>query len=165
MNKMEKYKIIENFLPSPELIKLQNIFNSTQIDWYYIKDINTHVSKDALGVYFVHTAYEEGKASKFMHLFSSLLVRLDMKALVRIKVNLYPRTPKLETHTKHKDYNFPHTGAIFYLNTNNGKTILEDGTQISSIANRILLFDASTAHSSTSTTDSKVRLNINLNYK
>ena len=161
---MKKEKVIDNFLPSAELIKLQDTFNSGSMDWYYIKDINMNVSKDSLGVYFVHIAYKEGRASRFMHVFSPILMRLNIKSLTRIKVNLYPRTPKLEVHAAHVDYNHPHTGAIFYLNTNNGKTILEDGTRIASIANRVLIFDASTKHSSTSTTDSKARFTININY-
>ena len=161
---MKKEKVIDNFLPPAELIKLQDTFNSGSMDWYYIKDINMNVSKDSLGVYFVHIAYKEGRASRFMHVFSPILMRLNIKSLTRIKVNLYPRTPKLEVHAAHVDYNHPHTGAIFYLNTNNGKTILEDGTRIASIANRVLIFDASTKHSSTSTTDSKARFTININY-
>ena len=161
---MKKGKVIDNFLPPAELIKLQDTFNSGSMDWYYIKDINMNVSKDSLGVYFVHIAYKEGRASRFMHVFSPILMRLNIKSLTRIKVNLYPRTPKLEVHAAHVDYNHPHTGAIFYLNTNNGKTILEDGTKIDSVANRVLLFDPSKKHSSTSTTDNKVRVNININY-
>ena len=159
------HKIIDNFLPPRNLIKLQAVINSGEFDWYYVEDINTNVPKDSLASYFVHVAYYQGTASKYIHIFSSILERLEIKALIRIKVNLYPRTHALEIHTPHIDENYPHTGAIFYLNTNDGKTILEDGTKIDSVANRVLLFDASKKHSSTSTTDNKVRVNININYK
>jgi hypothetical protein len=158
------HKIIDNFLPPRNLIKLQAVINSGEFDWYYVEDINTNVPKDSLASYFVHVAYYQGTASKYIHIFSSILERLEIKALIRIKVNLYPRTHALEIHTPHIDENYPHTGAIFYLNTNDGKTILEDGTKIDSVANRILLFNASKKHSSTSTTDNKVRVNININY-
>jgi|TARA_R100000656_G_scaffold81197_1_gene59482 hypothetical protein len=158
------YKIIDNFLPPRNLLKLQNTINVGEFDWYYMEDINTNAPKDSLASYFVHVAYYQGKASKYIHIFSSILERLEIKALIRIKVNLYPRTHALEIHSPHIDENFPHTGAIFYLNTNDGKTILEDGTKIDSVANRVLLFDASKKHSSTSTTDNKVRVNININY-
>ena len=152
-------------------------YNIILIDPLYIIDsnlthniVNQHPERipsffNDLGTYFVHQVYCEGRASRFMHIFSSILSRLDMKSLMRIKVNLYPRTPTLEVHAAHTDYDYPHTGAVFYLNTNNGNTILEDGTRIASIANRVLLFDASTPHSSTSTTDSKARFNININYE
>ena len=35
---------------------------------------------------------------------------------------------------------------IYYINTNNGYTKLEDGTKVMSVANRLLLFDGSTSH-------------------
>ena len=164
MNKIT-HTIRDNFLPQRELIKLQATLHSPDFDWYYMKHINGKAAQDSLGSYFVHLAYYQGKASRFMHIFSSILSRLNMKSLMRIKVNLYPRTPTLEVHAAHTDYDYPHTGAVFYLNTNNGKTILADGTRIASIANRVLLFDASTPHSSTSTSDSKARFNININYE
>ena len=41
---------------------------------------------------------------------------------------------------------------------------LEDGTKIDSIANRILLFDSSKKHCSTTTTNTFARINININF-
>jgi LmbE family N-acetylglucosaminyl deacetylase len=38
------------------------------------------------------------------------------------------------------------------------------GAEIKSIENRVLLFDPSTEHHSTTCTDQKVRININFNY-
>ena len=75
-----------------------------------------------------------------------------------------PSTPKIVYHDPHVDIPWQHKGAIFYVNTNNGVTVLEDGTEIESIENRLLLFDSSKEHSSTSCTDAKVRVNINFNY-
>ena len=77
---------------------------------------------------------------------------------------MYPSTPKIVYHDPHVDIPWQHKGAIFYVNTNNGVTVLEDGTEIESIENRLLLFDSSKEHSSTSCTDAKVRVNINFNY-
>ena len=59
---------------------------------------------------------------------------------------------------------FPHKGFLFYVNTNNGFTILEDGTKVESIANRALFFDSSKSHKSTTCTDEDIRVNININY-
>jgi len=50
--------------------------------------------------------------------------------MIRVKANLYPKDEKFIEHDWHIDYNFNHNGAIFYVNTNNGYTILEDGTKI-----------------------------------
>jgi hypothetical protein len=87
-----------------------------------------------------------------------------MLKLIRIKGNVYLNTKTKITHEKHVDYNYPHKGAIYYINTNNGKTILNDEVEIDSIENRLLIFNPSIPHSSTSTTDSKFRMNINFNY-
>ena len=84
--------------------------------------------------------------------------------LVRVKANLYLRTDEIVHNDNHIDYEFEHTAAILYVKTNDGLTILEDGTECESIANRLLLFDASKPHHSTSCTDQKRRVNININY-
>ena len=162
--KQQAYKIIDNFLRPSELRFIQSVITSSDFDWYYVKDITSNSPQDSLAIYFAHVVYHQGKASKFIPVFSPLLTRLKIKSLIRIKANLYPRPPTVELHTPHIDEDFPHAGAIFYLNTNNGKTILEDGTKIDSVANRVLLFDPSKKHSSTSATDSKIRLNVNINY-
>ena len=80
------------------------------------------------------------------------------------KRNLYPNQNKFIEHDTHIDYDEPHQAAIYYINTNNGYTKLEDGTKVSSIANRMLFFDGSKNHQSTNCTDEKIRLNINFNY-
>ena len=84
--------------------------------------------------------------------------------MLRVKVNLYPNTEILHEHAMHVDTDFPHSGAILSLNTCDGYTKLEDGTKIDSVANRILLFDASEKHCSTTTTNVPARMNININY-
>ena len=73
-------------------------------------------------------------------------------------------TVHLMQQDDHVDYDFPHRGAIFYLNTNNGLTILEDTIEIKSIENRLLIFDASRPHHSTTCSDDKCRVNVNFNF-
>ena len=92
------------------------------------------------------------------------LVIQEGSKLIRVKANLYLRTDEIEHHDNHIDYDFENTAAILYINTNNGLTVLEDGTECESVANRLLLFDASKPHHSTTCTDEKRRININVNY-
>lgn len=158
------YNIIDDFLPKNEFMAIDSVLSSDDFDWYYVSQINRLQDKDDLTSYFIHIVFSEGKASRYMHIFSPVFSRLKIKSLIRIKANLYPRTSIIEKHAPHCDYLFPHMGAILYLNTNNGKTILEDGTEIDSVKNRLLIFDSSKYHSSTSTTDTKARINININY-
>ena len=93
-----------------------------------------------------------------------LLEKLGEGPLLRIKSNLYPNTEILHEHPMHTDYSFSHSAAILSLNTCDGYTKLEDGRKINSVANRILLFDASEEHCSTTTTNVFARVNININY-
>ena len=93
-----------------------------------------------------------------------IINKIEPISLIRIKGNMYHRTETLQEHGQHIDYTFPHKGAIFSINTNNGYTKLHDGTIVDSVANRMLLFDSSLPHNSTSCTNEKTRVNINFNY-
>ena len=64
----------------------------------------------------------------------------------------------------HVDNFDPHLAGIFSLNTCDGYTKFENGTKIESIANRFFLFDGSTKHASTTTTNVPARFNINFNF-
>jgi len=165
-----KHKIIDNFLPDEIFNKLEFIiFESKHFPWYFQADINTHHNKqlksDDKTWYMTHIIYHNINAqSSYFNDFKVILNELDVKALIRMKVNFYPSTEKLDIHKKHVDYSFPHKGFILYFNSCDGYTILEDGTKIESIRNRALLFDSSSPHRSTSCTNTKGRFNININY-
>jgi hypothetical protein len=161
----DKYKLIDNFLPQEEFLRLKNILLGADFPWYYNDIINDfHENNKDLTCYFTHNIFNHSVHSNYFKLFEPILNKIECKALIRIKANLYPRTDKIEMHEPHCDYNYTHKGAILYINTNNGKTILTNGTKIDSIENRMLFFESHKKHSSTSTTSEKVRININFNY-
>ena len=81
-----------------------------------------------------------------------------------MKINAYPYTEEVHEHNNHIDYSFKHTGAIFSLNTCDGYTKLKNGRKIESVANRLLLFDSSKEHCSTTTSSTELRYNINFNF-
>ena len=89
---------------------------------------------------------------------------IDIKALVRVKCNLYTRTEKIVQHDMHKDYDYSHTACILGINDCDGFTIFENGDKIESKANRMLIFDGLDKHCSTTCTDKKARININFNF-
>jgi len=158
------YQVIDNFLDKENFLKIKNLLESSNFPWYYQHVINHNHSKKDLNCYFTHLLYtlETGFSHSF-NVVKPIINKLKIKSLIRIKANLYPRTLKIEKHKKHIDYNFLHKAAIYYINTNNGKTILND-TEIDSVENRLLIFKAHLPHSSTSTTNFKTRININFNY-
>ena len=88
----------------------------------------------------------------------------NFKTMIRIKINAYPYTNTVKEHEEHIDFDYEHIGAVFSLNSCDGYTKLADGTKVESVANRIVFFDASKKHQSTTTSNAKLRYNINFNF-
>ena len=80
-----------------------------------------------------------------------------------MKVNLYTKTHKLYYHDSHRDYGFNHKGCVYSINTCDGGTVIDDSLY-ESVANRMLFFDPSQPHHSTTCTNTKRRVNLNINY-
>ena len=110
--------------------------------------------------------------SKFIHEMGKLL---NAKKLYRCKLNYGMRTVESTIGGWHNDYKIEKNWskemnnaipdmkiALFYLNTNNGYTILEDGTKIESIENRLAIFDNTVIHTDCSQTDIQGRLVLNI---
>jgi len=163
---MNKYKVIDNFLNKQDFLKIKEIVESDDFPYFLQKDI-VHINENnnELNCYFTHNIFNQVNGfSSYYKLFLPLFEKINYKALIRVKGNLYPRTEKLEQHEPHVDYDYEHKGAIFSINTNDGGTILNGNEKVDSIENRILFFDPSKEHSSTTTTNAKYRMNININY-
>ena len=159
-----KYKVIDNFLEEDYFDSLVSLLG--KIPWFFQREINPNhdVAEDNL-FYMIHMFYDGNvPMSPFYDKLIPLLEKLEAKSLIRVKANLYPNTEILHEHPMHSDYDFFHSGAILSLNTCDGYTKLKDGTKIDSVANQILLFDASEEHCSTTTTNISARINININY-
>ena len=164
-----KYKIIDNLMDKDDFKNLQSLVMSSDVPWYFTKDINTSPGYDSNNYqsYFAHQIFNPRLDYVYSTLYKDFYVfveLLGMKSLRRAKLNLYMRTDKIEEHNPHTDYPYEHKGCVFSFNTCDGYTKLEDGTKIESVANRALIFDASKSHSSTSTTNAKGRFNVNFNY-
>ena len=158
-----RHKIIKNFLPQDVFNKIQADLTNSFFPWYF----NNTISHESLDddFYFTHIFYNHRKVnSEYYENIKPILNLLKPRALMRIKANLYYRTPTLNEHPEHMDYDFPHKGAIYYINDNDGYTVLKGKHRIKSEANSLLLFDPSEPHNSTSCTDAKARININFNY-
>ena len=184
MNKID-YGVIDNFIPSDAFDELKTFLlssgergkgkqnDSEKLPWYHTPAgyaVNRDFKKpDSTRnwrlFYLTHMIYSDTITSPYYErILSHCCEQLDIKSLIRVKINMYPNTEKIYEHGMHFDYHFPHKGAILSINTCDGYTKFEDGTKIDSVANRLLLFDASKLHSSTTTTNQPVRINININF-
>ena len=165
--------IIDDFLSQEDFEEVRDliVFN-WDFDWYFQKEVNyagTDCTKDFWNWYGTHMFYNKDSPAddcdilydKFIPRFKEMGI---FRSLMRIKGNFYPHTETLREHAPHIDYEYSHVGALYSLNTCDGFTKLYDGTKVDSVANRILIFDASTLHNSTTTTTSAGRFNINFNF-
>ena len=171
--KKTKYKIIDNFLEEKDFKIIEDVLQGPDFPWFVCQSVASPLDKrvtdysklNPKDFYFVHQfAYISGRNSQYYNMLIPIFQKLKPFALNRVKGNLYPSSESKFTHGYHIDMPIKHKGAIYYVNTNNGYTILEDGTKIESIKNRILLFDPSKPHTSTNCTDVYARINININY-
>jgi hypothetical protein len=164
--KITPYEVIDNYLPRKQFEAIRDMMiKNKDFPWFYSPDVTyTGIEIDET-MYFTHIFYNNHTAnSQYLEKLDALLRAIQPKALLRIKGNLYPNIGEKKSNEPHKDYEFDHKGAIYYINTNNAPTILEDGTEIEAVENRILFFNPSKMHNSTFCTDQKVRVNININY-
>lgn len=162
---MNNYKIIDNFLDKEDFINIKNKIESYDFPYYLQKQININHNKNDLSCYFTHMLFDQNSGfSSYFHIVQPLITKLKAKALIRVKANIYLKTEKVEKNEPHIDYEYEHKGAIFSINTNDGGTILNGNEKVDSIENRILFFNPAKKHSSTTTTNSKYRMNININY-
>ena len=54
--------------------------------------------------------------------------------------------------------------AIYYVNSNDGYTLFEDGTKVESVGNRLVRFPTNIKHTGTTCTDANRRVLINFNW-
>ena len=54
--------------------------------------------------------------------------------------------------------------CVLYMNDNNGYTYFEDGQKVESKENRALLFPSNLPHAGTSSTDTDLRVVLNIDY-
>ena len=166
------YKIIDNFLSEKSYKKIEETLNSSYFPWYLQEKINNFQKDDVLNYYFSHTFFENDKInSGSFNLWEELLSKIKFKNLLRIKANLYPRTETIIEHEKHLDYEekeFSITEnvitSLYYINTNDGFTNLNDMIKVSSISNRFLKFNNNILHNSSTCTNQKYRLTVVINY-
>lgn len=158
----------DNLLPEAELNKIVDVMLSRdgRFPWY----LNRVVTDDLAlpgeeNLQLVHNFYKNhAPQSTMVDLLNPILVRLNPKAIVRIKANINFRAAEVKPHGFHTDVDYDCWTSVFYLNTNNGKTIFEDGTVVESIANRLATFPSLMSHTGTSTTSAPFRSLINFVY-
>jgi hypothetical protein len=159
------FEIIDNFLPQEEFLKVKNFMLNPNFPWNLTPVVSNEKENlpTTASYYFTHEFWSGFHTEPEAQAFAPILNQIECRAVMRIKGNLYPSTETIVHHMDHIDYEFPHRGAIFYINTNNGLTVVNN-QEVESIENRLLLFDPTVPHHSTTCTNDKCRVNVNFNF-
>jgi hypothetical protein len=137
-------KIIDNFLPTVEFLKLQEIVMSTQFPWFYIDAVSLPPGgtkiKDSLAIEtdgFNHVIHDrEWNVTSFAHeyfdvFFDQLKNQLGFTKENIIRSRASMKTPKVgftqdNYNLPHVDYYYPHHSLIYYMNDSDGDTRVFD---------------------------------------
>tara|TARA_R100001463_G_scaffold1691_1_gene7395 strand:- start:288 stop:773 length:486 start_codon:yes stop_codon:yes gene_type:complete len=159
--------IYKNFLSKNEFKELEDRVMGDNMPWYFNDSVVLKKDDYFQLVYvFVKPGGEINCEDFIMDLLKPFVKKLNIKKFFKVKANLLTRTNKIIEHGMHIDDDRHTRGktGIFYLNTCDGYTKLEDGTKIKSEKNKYVEFDCNIKHTGSSCTNKKRRVVINLNY-
>lgn len=168
-------KIIDNFLMPHEYENIRKYYEGELDDgtqdgscnWQFIPgcvgldDPDGHYHFTQL-VFSMHTIL----VPKAFNILRPLFQRAGMSSIARIKANCMVQTEKLKELKLgfHTDFPQTLTTGIYYINSNDGYTLFEDGTKVHNVANRFCTFPCETMHTATTCTTTSRRLLININF-
>ena len=156
-------QIIDNFLPEEEFKAIQSLMMGYEFGWFYSE--GRVDSYDGL-YQMIHMFFQPdvGSNSKHISIWNTFMNKVEAKKCKRIKANLTFKTSTIEVGEYHCDYLNGKT-AIFYITTNNGYTEFEKGVRVSSVANRVCIFDSNLKHRGTTHSEGgQQRIAVNFNY-
>ena len=156
-------QIIDNFLDEEEFKSIQSFMMGGKFRWFYSEGRTYSGDGEFLMLHMFYQP-EVGSNSEHLSIWSNFMKQVGAKECTRIKANLTFKTPTIEPAPFHTDYEDMKT-ATFYINTNNGYTEFESGVRVSSVANRVCIFDSNLRHRGTTHTEGdQQRIVVNFNY-
>ncbi len=156
-------EINDNFLPEEEFKSIQSFMMGGEFRWFYV---DGRAFADDGQFHMTHMFFqpEVGSNSEHLPIWNNFMNKLEAKECIRIKANLTFKTSTIEVGEYHCDYLNGKT-AIFYITTNNGYTEFEKGVRVSSVANRVCIFDSNLKHRGTTHSEGgQQRIAVNFNY-
>lgn len=158
---MSKVKIVDNFLSEKQLGDFIRFVKDPYFPWfrgYKVADVkNSQIQMR-------HLFLKDNNQSMHFEGVKPILDFFDKK-IEKVKINLTFNSGEQTIGGWHYDYlnDDKIKIAILYLNTNNGYTMLKDGTKIKSVENRLALFD-NVWHTDVTQTDTEERVVLNIGY-
>ena len=183
MKGQENIKVIDNYLDKEAFKKIQSFLLSDNFPWFY--NLSKVLYKDRLRPSPIK-GYDSEDQHQFTHTFLGnelnlswsdwtrhivpLLDKIRPRMWIRVKSNLTNIDSKARVSGWHYDKSGKEgpwtdtTTSIFYINTNNGYTLFENGKKVPSLENRLAIFPNHMMHTGISQTNTKIRVTLNLNY-
>ena len=157
-------RIEDNFLNDVYFNSLYQKLTDNYFPYYFQK---SKVLDNDNNIQFTHLFFQKSKeVSDHTNLIKPLLEKLDVKEVFKAKVNFTFKEKVIRPFLYHVDVDYAKGNtAIFYMNTNNGKTLFKNGKEVESVANRIVVFANSLQHTGTTHTNTDYRIVLNINYK
>lgn len=166
---MRKFTVIDNLLTKEEWQGLTSILLGQDFPWYFFPSLVHHseaTKEDNSAYKFAHLFFRNGTAAPSFSVVSPIAKRLDPGAYIFVRGFMLTYTGSQAQSGFHVDVEnvAGYLTAIYYLNTNNGRTIFASGETIDAVGNRLVIFEGSTPHAAVNATDVKARVVINFNY-
>ena len=185
---IKKVEIIDDWLDdySFDQLKLSLLpdgANTAPLPWGFGGKVggNTEDLKNYQFTYLFYRGYPNFYTDNNYYLVDPIVEKIpDVYQLVRVKANLQPYSEEKYVSAWHWDSSVGQERdeknlvtkegtpiknahvAIFYLNTNNGYTELDDGTKVDSVANRLLIFPNEMKHRGVSANDTMFKSVVNI---
>ena len=171
-------EIIDNFLSPEDFENIRyHISDNPDMLWSYRSEILPReiIECDHTENHmYAFTFCMNGKTSDNFDILHPLLQKLNCNAISRAKANTtWARKNNIKIGW-HTDIPIEHAiehkakTAIYYLNTNNGSTVIRNENNeeicVDCIENRVVIFDSWLYHTGVTCTDTKRKLLINVNY-
>jgi len=95
-------------------------------------------------------------------------IKIDVKSLDRLQVNLLPNVNSQQKNLPHVDNKNPHMVMLYYINDSDGDTLFYENNEISNSITpkkgKAVIFDGSTWHASSYPKKNPYRLLVNANF-
>lgn len=159
------YEIIDDFTQDYTNDHIYKVLSSRTFPWFLANKVKT--KKDNLSnTQFFHMIYENDThyKSDYYSLIEPIIKKLDAAVLLKVKINCTLHTEKIIEFPFHVDVGYRAKTCVYYVNDNNGYTYFKDGSKIDSKARRLVKFDSHHLHSGTTSSNTKYRFVININY-
>lgn len=168
--------IIDNALDFNSAKMIKEEFFRKQFPWFYINLTLTEGvqfdHKKEFNFHHIICGYQK-ETTPAIRFVQPIFDKLNVAAIFLCRVFLTTYTGENVNHGFHVDalaesestqaYRNMNT-AIYYVHTNNGGTLFEDGQFVNSVENRLLVFNSQERHAAITATDVAARIVVNINY-